>query len=206
MTVLGTLLAGDGPPVLQTCRLEGLGGAVYGREAVAAALASLPSDSAAFDLETTRAGLWVGDDVAIFADLIDGHVQRLWVLSDQAALTPAGAIDVPSDPDLTQAGGDVRFEPLDHVELRSDHAARIVDLAATWSIEGLARIRPVVLRAASVGDLAFALVRLEAESTDRPATPVGFNALLLIDGQTVHRRSDEAGRDQITAQGWTPSF
>lgn len=206
MTVLGALLAGHGPRVLQTCRLEGLGGAAYGREAVQAALRSLKLVAPMFDIETPGSGLWLNDDIAIVADLIDGLVQRLWVVSGQTVLMPVASIAVPSDPDLTQAEVEIRFEPLDQVELRPDHATRIAAGVMSWPIEGLSRIRPVVLRAASVGEMAFALVRLEGDAVGRPGIPRGINGVLVVEGETLHRRGDEAERHRRLEQEWTPAL
>lgn len=206
MTVLGHLLAGHGPAVLQTCRLEGLGGALYGREEITDALAALAVGVSRLDLETPRSGFWMDETIAVFADLIDGHVQRLWVMSDRTVLTSAPAIDVPSDPDLRQAVRGVRFDPSDHHGLEPRHAAQIGEAAMAWSIEGMGRVRPLVLRAASMGDIGLALLRLEAEDCDRPGIRLGLNSVLIVNGETVDHRLDEAGRRHALNRVWGAAF
>jgi hypothetical protein len=201
MTALGRLLAGEGPPVLQTCRFEGLGGERYGRELVGDALKAVRSGSARLDVETERLGVWLDDGAAVVADLAVGGVQRIWLLGRTVVLEPPPAVDVPVDPDLAQARHAVRFDPRDHPELNAGDVNRLIAAAAEWPGADMAAPRPLILRAASFSEVAVALVRLEGEG---PSRPVAFNALLVIGPDGEERRVDEAGRMTALSQPWAP--
>jgi hypothetical protein len=201
MTALGRLRGGEGPPVLQTCRFEGLGGETYGRELVGVALKAVNLGVATLDVETVRLGVWMDDDTAIVADLAEGGVQRIWLLGRTTALEPPPVVDLPVDPDLAQARHAVRFDPQDHPDLDAGHADPLVRAAENWPDAGVVAPRPVILRAASLGDVAIALVRLEGQG---PSRPVAFNALIIVRPDGVERRVDEAGRTAALARPWTP--
>lgn len=204
MTVLGRLLAGEGPPVLQTCRFEGSGGQLYGREAIGDHLRALPLGPVWLDRETARLGVWADQDHALVADLIDGHIQRLWLIGPTATLSPPPAVDLPLDPDLAQARPAIRFDPSDHPELAAGDADRLGLALADRAAWGLAAPRPLVLRAASLGPTIAALVRLEGEAPEGPPRPIGFNALILIGPDGPERRLDLAGQAQAVARSWSP--
>lgn len=206
MTVLGTLLRGEGPPVLQTCRFEGLGGQGYGREAIRGLLAALrPSLAGAdLDIETDHLGLWMDADHAVVADLSRGLVQRLWILGDQETLDPLSVVNIPIDPDLNQADGSVRFDPADHPDLRAEHRNVLATAVGDWTGMDLARFRPVVLRAASMAGRVIGLTRLEGEATQGRPVPIAFNGLVVVDEAATLYRTDGAGRAAEQRQGWTP--
>ncbi|WP_425992816.1 hypothetical protein [Brevundimonas sp. TWP2-3-2] len=206
MTVLGTLLHGEGPPVLQTCRFEGRGGQVYGREAIGGLLAALrPSLAVAdLDIETDRLGLWMDADHAVVADIGRGLVQRLWILGEQETLDPPSVLNIPIDPDLNQAGGSARFEPADHPDLRPEHRNDLATAVGDWPGLDLARFRPVVLRAASMGGRVVGLTRLEGEATKGRPVPIAFNGLVVVDEAATLYRTDGAGRAAGQRRGWTP--
>ncbi len=201
MTTLGRLLAGDGPPVLQTCRFEGLGGERYGRDLVGDALKAVRFGSARLDVETERLSVWLDDDTAVVADLAVGGVQRIWLLGRTVVLEPPPAVDVPVDPDLAQARHAVRFDPRDHPELNADDIDRLIAAAAEWPGANVAAPRPVILRAVSFGEVAVVLVRLKGEG---PSRPVAFNALLVVGRDGAERRVDEAGRTTALSRPWAP--
>jgi hypothetical protein len=206
MTVLGQLLAGEGPPVLQTCRFEGLGGSLYGREAIAERLAALRSGftPALVDLETPRLGVWIDGEHAIVADLVHGQVQRLWLLGEAVGLVPLPAVHIPLDADLAQATRAVRFEGCDHPDLDEGDASRLSRAVGAWPNPPPARPRPIVLRAASIGSTVFGLVRLEGELPDGPPLCVGCNGLVWVQGETVSYRQDGAEPAQAWGLGWSP--
>lgn len=206
MTVLANLLTGTGPPVLQTCRFEGLGGRLYGREAIGDALAALrPTLSAALlDVQTDRLGLWMDGPHAVIADLNDGHVGRLWLLSARSSLEAGPRVDVPFDADLAQAIWRPSLDPRDNPGLEPGDTHRLTEAVADWPFDDLARPRPVVLRAASVGKIVVALVRVEGERRTGSATPVAFNGAIVLRPEGTTYRVDEAGRAQAFAQPWTP--
>jgi len=204
MTVLGRLLSGEGPPVLQTCRFEGLGGLLYGREAIGEALEALDPGAAVLDVETARLGVWLDGSHAVVADLAGGLVQRLWLLGETVVLSPPPAVDLPADPDLAQAHRGVRFDPVDHPELQPGDVDRLFSSAADWPSCEVTAPRPVVLRAASFGPVAVALLRLEGEADEGPARRIAFNALIVAGADGGERRLDTAERAQALARPWTP--
>jgi len=208
MTILAGLLTGVGSPVLQTCRFEGLGGELYGREAIGDRLSALNSGltAALIDSETARLGVWMDADHGLIADLVEGHVQRLWLFGDTVSLSPTPVIDIPIDTDLAQARWDVRFEPRDHPELDVSDQNRLLEAVGEWPGVELTRSRPLVLRAASVGTLAIALVRLEGEVPGASPVPTAFNGLVVLDGGSSTYRTDGAGRTTSRLRRWKPSL
>lgn len=206
MTVLGCLLSGEGPPVLQTCRFEGSGGELYGRAAISDRLAELRSlvSTPLLDVETARMGVWMNADHAIVGDLVHGKVQRLWLLSDRVNLSLPPTIDIPTDPDLMQARWGVRFDPRDHPELNTGDADRLRNAVDNWPGLELGRVRPVVMRAASAGSVLLALLRMEGEVTDGRAVPIACNGLIVADGDLIEHRLDGAGLAQARLRVWTP--
>lgn len=206
MTVLGGLLSGEGPPVLQTCRFEGFGGELYGRAAISHRLADLQSlvSSPLLDVETARMGVWMDAEHAVVGDLVHGKVQRLWLLSDRVGLSLPPTIDIPSDPDMMQARWETRFEPRDHPELNTADAARLLNAVDTWPGLELGRARPVVMRAASAGSVLVALLRMEGELADGLPVPIACNGLIVADGNGIERRLDGAGLAQARLRSWNP--
>ena len=206
MTVLASLLSGEGPPVLQTCRFEGFGGELYGRAAICDRLAELRSlvSTPLLDLETARMGVWMSADHALVGDLVHGMVQRLWLLSDQVYLSLPPTIDIPTDPDLMQARWGTRFDPRDHPELNVGDADRLLNAVDTWPGLELGRVRPVVMRAASAGSVLFALLRMEGEATDSLPIPIACTGLIAAEGDRIEHRLDGAGLAQARLRPWTP--
>lgn len=206
MTVLETLLRGKGPPVLQTCRFEGMGGQAYGREAVGGLLAAMrPSlANSDLDIETDRLGVWMDAEHAVVADLSRGLVHRLWILGDLETLEPLPALDIPIDRDLGQAGGSVRFEPADHADLRAVHREHLAHAMCDWPGLRIGRLRPVVWRAASVGTRVIALIRLEGEEPGGRPVPIAFNGLVVVEKAAILYRMDSAGRSTDQRRAWTP--
>ena len=206
MTVLGRLLSGEGPPVLQTCRFEGSGGELYGQAAISDRLEELRSlvSIPLLDVETARMGVWMNADHAVVGDLVHGMVQRLWLLSDRVNLSLPPTIDIPTDPDLMQARWGARFDPRDHPELNTADADRLLNAVDTWPGLELGRARPVVMRAASVGSVLFALLRMEGEVADGLPVPIACNGLIVADGDRIEHRLDGAGLAQARLRPWTP--
>jgi hypothetical protein len=120
-TALASLAAGRCPAdetLLHTAMLEGWGSQAYGEEAVLEAVRRAPIGTTHWDVVEGPAGLAIfGDDVAWFADTVDGHLRRIWRLGDGALLPREPAIAVAFDPDLRQARGDVITDAGDPIEV-----------------------------------------------------------------------------------------
>ena len=191
---------------LQTCRLEGAGFDDYGREDVEGVLAHFALGEAEGWLETDRARLHVIQNGMVWLECSDHGVSRAWIVRDGGIGVGARPrIDIPADPDMAQAGGGLRFDAADHPGLSEDGATMITGHAGRWPNLAMQRIRPLVLRATSNAARTAALVMIEGE-VGRLQIPRQCWAILLIDGDTVIRKHDQAGLDQDTRRLWTPRF
>jgi hypothetical protein len=149
---------------LQTCRLEGGGLDLYGREDVGEILADFALDEAEVWLETDRVRIQVMPHGIVWLECSDHGVSRAWVVREggvRTGLLPR--IDIPADPDLAQANGELRFDAADHPGLTRDGAAMIAGHAGTWPDLAMQRVRPLVLRATSDAARTAALVMIEGE-------------------------------------------
>ncbi len=201
--------------LLQNCRFEGFGGGAYGGEAIRDALrphAPDPEDvrtvtgasaAAAFGMDAE------GRPAALFADLHEGWVTRMWRLGATAGGEPAPAgVSVPADLDLDQRGGRLAFDVDAHPKLSRKGAARIGAAGEAWLLDPpealvgkLARVRPLVLRALSEGGRTAALLRFEGAGGGGLA---GAYAAALWEGDTSSLVVDAAGLDAALAKPWAP--
>jgi hypothetical protein len=212
MTALDTLkalAAGERPPggLLHSCRFEGFGGEAYGEEAIVerfrAAEFDLPDDAVAFQADG-HAAIFAGD-CALFADVAEGGISRLWVLSDDEVAKPEPGVSVVFDPDLSQARGDFLFAASDHPALDAGGAAKVEALGASIARDDPGyRTRAFAIRAfgeAARGAALFAVHRLQGDDTRTS----GFACAAVCWGETgtmVVR--DRAGEDAIARAAWTP--
>ena len=197
--------------VLHNCPTAAFGTTAYGREDTAALFRAIPLDldaEAAVVTETVAALFGRdgdGEEAALFADLYDGQVGRLWALA--ARRQPSPRLDetaLPIDLDLDQRGGTLDVATADHPALDSDGAAALRRLGQAW-IDGqpgeivgpLARARPVMLRAASAGGRTAALLMIQglAQTSGIARFAVG---VLIGDGARV--TIDIAGRAAAIAR------
>ena len=112
--------------LLESCRLEVGGFDAFGVEAIGDAFRRDPlALSAAATVEDDAHFASVVDGQAIFADLYDGHVGRLWRVGRSAPHAAEPFVAVAFDPDLRQARGDVAFDHVDHRGLAVDAATRV---------------------------------------------------------------------------------
>ncbi len=112
--------------LLHACRLEVGGFDAFGVEAISDAFRCDPVTlDYATVVENAESFAAIVDDQAVFADLYDGNIGRLWRAGRTAPHAPEPFVAVPFDPDLTQARGDVQFSATDHPLLASDAAARV---------------------------------------------------------------------------------
>ena len=167
--------AGTTPVVLQNCRTAGFGTVGYGREEAAALfraapLALDPGDAVVTDALVALFGNdAAGRDAALFADVHDGHVMRLWVLGEtRLAAAPLDETAVPADLVRDQRGARFEVVRADHPTLDEAAADRLRRLGQGWidaqpgDVCGpLDRAVPVLLRAASSGARTAALAMLQ---------------------------------------------
>ena len=124
-----SIALGDAPPrLLHSCRLEVGGFDAFGVEAISDAFRRdpVPLEDAVVVEDAVHFAAITGDQ-ALFADLYDGHVGRLWRAGRPAPHAPEPFVAVPFDPDLTQARGDIQFAASDHPNLAPDAGPRVRD-------------------------------------------------------------------------------
>lgn len=206
---LRTLARGARPSsgLLHNCRFEGMGSETYGVEAIVARLRQAPfalSPDAA-SVETPHHIAMFDGARALFADLHDGNVARLWVLGGDRADEQEPPLDVPFHPDLSQDVGDVFFAIGDHPQLAFDAAARVeaAGLAVTDQLDG-PRTRAFAVRAfgrAEEGAALFVVFRLRLSHAD----VAGFHLMAARwDNGGLHIVRDAAGEAALAANCWTP--
>ena len=165
---LNMLASGKRPKgaLLPPCRLEGMGIEAYGEEAVVNHFRHaplVPMDAADVLVSSGHAALFAGD-AALFADIYDGGILRIWRLGSGEPCGAEPSIGVPFDTDLCQARQDFAMRHEDHPEL-ADAACDTVSqigyrIAHDWSEADGApswRVRPYLLRAFSNGRTGAAL-------------------------------------------------
>ena len=225
--VLRDILSGRGAgAVLHNCRFEGAGASAYGREAILELFRAKPC--ALEELHVVRgrrfAALFAGaakESVALFADLYDEHIARLWYL----ASAPLGSrrperVDVPFDPAFGPPSTCVGFDPADHPDLAPEHVPRVADAAARLlnahgvrdaiplrSAARLARLRPIVLRAFSDGETAAVLLQVVALRNDGRPGLVQFPIAACLRSNLSAEATvvvDEAECEAELARDWRP--
>ena len=128
---LRTLLAGRLPRhggLLESARLAGLGGEVFGQEAIVAAFVrARPEFNVDENCLRTEHALAAFDGTrAVVAELYAERIARLWWVGMPAVVTKGPLpIAVPFDPDLAQTRGAVLFSHTDHPDLAKDHAIHV---------------------------------------------------------------------------------
>ncbi len=196
---LAALCAGHRPAndgLLGNARMEWGGGEAYGEEAILESFRGTPLDPAqGIGVRGVSSAAWIGGDTALFADLYDGRIGRLWRLGPGSPPPAEPAVAVAFDTDLKQARGTVAFREADHPGLDAWATEAVVAagnaLLVTDHVQQLHRIRAYVIRAFSTGDEAVALYavhRLTAETPRRAGfgyavghIGVGAEPLLVID-------------------------
>lgn len=126
---IGAVGRGETPPaLLHACRLEVGGFDAFGVEAIGDAFRRDPVDlTDAVVAEDAMHLAAIVDGQALFADLYDGNIGRLWRAGAPAPMAPEPFVAVPFDPDLTQARGDVMVAASDHPGLAADALPRVHD-------------------------------------------------------------------------------
>lgn len=196
-------------PRLQDCRFEGLGTRAFGRAAIARLIADHPLPVAPVTAHAAGHACAFGESdgapFALFADLSDGHIARLWRLGTASASARAPAlllVDVPHDPDRSQHAPGVGFRAADHPALAAAHQDAVAALA-----DRIADTRALVLRAFSDGDRAAALLAVTQHAPGAAPRGVMRAVLLTFAGGVVvahHVVDDGAGRAASDARPWLP--
>ena len=207
--------------LLQNARFEGLGARAFGREPILGLFAHAPlevSDTSEV-YETPRNLLAVEGDSALFADLHDGRVVRLWALGASEAGAPEPSVSVARDLDMSQFEDDVFFDPAYHVDLAPDDATALRSVAVALTqpeaqsgglaIPDVFSCRAFVTRAFSARGHVCALIVLAGASDPVRRKPFSVNAALTfaagdIAGHTAKLILDQAGLRADYSKQWTP--
>lgn len=217
MTIESSLLAlASGGPIpsellLQNCRAQAFGTQLYGTEEILQAFAEQPVPSAMKWIAGGRHALLLSDHHALFFDVAGDHVSRLWRLGADAPAAREPSIDVPFDPDLSQAPGAAAFRPADHPGLSAGHRDRVAglatELAAEWRSPGgsrPARVRPYCLRAFSSGDQCCALFAVHVLEGGNMRRAGFVHVAAIADSSGVQIIRAEAEEAAMGAHEWRP--
>jgi len=186
---IAAVARGETPPaLLGACRLEVGGFDAFGVEAIGDAFRRDPvALAAATIVEDATQFAAVVDGQAVFADLYDGNIGRLWRAGRPAPHAPEPFVAVPFDPDLRQTRGDIEFAASDHPGLASDAVPRVreagLDILArdptAW------RSRGFCIRAFGTAGHGAALFAVYRMSSDRVrASGFGY-AVAIWDGDLI---------------------
>jgi hypothetical protein len=213
--------------VLHNCRLEGAGTSVYGREAIVDWMRARAHNLEFVQLVEGRrcAALFASDaagPIALFADLHEERITRLWYLAAQSPSGPqAQWIDIPYDASFGLPPTNGVFNADAHLDLLPEHVGRVSKWASEplgleagdgtvmHGIAGLERLRCYVLRAFSSADVAAVLAIGVAHRSDgRPGLVHVPIAARLPSEQLTEARVvvDEAERAAQVARSWRPAF
>ena len=132
---LRDIVAGRAPrndALLQNCRLTGFGTKAFGREPTLDLFRQAPIELTAdfTAVESPIAVFAAFGDKAVFADVYDGRVARIWVLGGDLLGPAELVVSVPHDLDLSQCEADVFFDPADHPHLEAGDATILAQTAA----------------------------------------------------------------------------
>jgi len=197
--------AGDG--LLGNTRCAWGGFELLSEESILASFAASPFDldGKLVAVETAQGAALVGPDRALYADLYDGRIGRLWRIGGAPDLPPEPAIDVAFDADMRQERGDLSFRAEDHPCLDTAAAERLNaparDLLEGLRLAGKLRVRGFVLRACGDRSASAALIALYTLGSEfSRASLFSFAVLGLGDGD------DEAHRaiDSAPPRTWSP--
>jgi len=155
--------SGASPMLLGNCKLEWAGTEIYGEEAIAEAFRAAPlsGDENTLFIESAHNAAWFANGSALFADLYDGRIGRLWRLGAGEPPAREPAVSVAFDPDLRQQRGAVLARAADHPLLDLAHLAPLEAAAAKLIAAPVGdsqhRARAFLFRAFSSGEQAAAL-------------------------------------------------
>jgi hypothetical protein len=180
-------------------------GELVGEEAILAGFVATPFaiDEETVAVETSQSAALIGDGRALVADLYGGRIGRLWRIG---ALEPPPAersVDVPFDPDMRQARGDLCFREGDHPELAPEAVTPLMDairgLVERERSRGRLRVRAFTVRAFGNRDGSAALVSLFTLGNESVRT-AGFSYAAVYAAPAGAR----AVADPPPSRSWTP--
>jgi hypothetical protein len=204
--------------LLPPCRLEAFGAEFYGEEAIVQyfRLSPLQVSEHAAVVQGERHLAIFENDTALFADLFEGKISRLWRLGPGPVAAAEPALDVPFDADLNQARGDVAMRAEDYPDISPEVFPVLQkigrDLSRDWSEEqGPApyRTRAFLIRAFTQDDAGAALFSLY-QVGHAPVRTTGFSyaaALFRMEGKdlaTCRIIEDLSGAQAVEARVWRP--
>lgn len=178
---------------------------VSSEEAILAAFAARPLEVGddPFGAETASGAALVGRDRALFADVYDGRIGRLWRVGDTAPLPPEPAVDLAFDPDMRQERGSVHFRQDDHPDLDAAAGERLRDeardLVERLQRDGELRVRAFVVRAFGDAEASAALLALHTLGNETSRSARFSHAMVACHGEDVRVIVDPSQRRE-----WTP--
>lgn len=194
--------------LLHNAGFEGLGTEAFGGDAIAELFRAHPLswDGAAEAVVHSRFAAVFGRTgagaSALFADIYNGHIARLWLLgNDTAGYPPVAKTPVPADFDCDQRRAVFGFEPGVFPALAADHTDRVTDFGQALVDGAIAfpgpaarhgRVRPVVLRAFSDGARTAVLFAVQSVGDLAAGGPVVSYAGAML-GDDERLVSDGAG-------------
>ncbi len=204
---LTALARGEPAGLLQTCRLTAGATEYYGEEEIAAAFRAQPLDLTDADwTKGEHAVAAVGDTHALFADLAEGRIARLWRIGLAPALR-AAAVAVAFDLDMAQAREAIAVEADDFPDVTAEAIARVEDAGRRIAQDRTTparRSRAAAIRLLAPGDAVIGLFAV-TRGWGAGEPPPGFTYALSVGQQSggVIRvvRDPDGGAG---AWGWSP--
>ena len=212
--ILRALPAGQRPGggLLHTCRLDALGTEVHGEDAIVEqfGLAACNLSDEAFVIDAPGHAAIFDGTTALFAVVAESGIARIWLLCATGPDDGEARIDVPYDPDLAQARGDVFYEASDRRALAADAGDRVRlagrALTRDANREDIHDSRPRAFAIRAFGDFAggvalFAVSRLIGTPVRRSGFTFALARRTSAGMATVH---DASGVQALELRGWTP--
>jgi hypothetical protein len=175
-------------------------------EAVLAAFAAQPFslEGALHEVETAEGAALIGPDGALYADLYEGRIGRLWRIGGTPAFPPEPAVDVAFDVDMRQERGDLSFRAEDHPSLDPAAAEPLLggarEMIEEFRLQGKLRVRGFVIRACGGAHASAVLIALYTLGNEISRTAsFSFAVLGVGRGGEIAKAIDPA-----RLRAWTP--
>jgi hypothetical protein len=189
------------PNLLGACRLEVGGFDAFGIEAINDAFRRNPMTfDPAVVMEAPMHFAVISDGQALFADVYDGNIGRLWRAGAHAPFSTEPFISVAFDPDLKQARGDILFSGQDHPALTPDGYDRVqsagLDLLASDPMAW--RSRGFCIRAFGKYESGAALFAIHTMQSDRVRISGFAYGIAVWRGEAIDLAIDTIASDATT--------